>query len=73
MHVELDDPDGVISILQRKTGSKDVQELFSNALTLLRWAVEAREEGHVIGIMNPEQKTYRELQMPALDYAATRR
>ncbi len=72
MRLQLDiDKVGVelLARLKRVTGSKTHKELFNNALALLNWAVKQRMEGRTIASIH-ERGDRRELQMPALEYAA---
>jgi len=55
-----------IAKLREITNSATNQELLSNALTLLEWAIKEKQEHHSIGSLDAENKTYRELVMPAL-------
>lgn len=75
MRIQLDlDDDGMrlLERLKKATGAKTHKELFNNALTLLEWAVNQREKGRVVASLDESTETYRELQMPALEYAASR-
>lgn len=74
IQVEFDD-DGVslIERLKMKTGISTYRDLFNNALALLDWAVRQRESGRMIFSADDLKKEYREMQMPALEYAARNR
>lgn len=50
--------------LMEEAGIKTRTELFNNAMTLLRWAVRHRKEGHSIASINHEDKSITELEMP---------
>jgi metal-responsive CopG/Arc/MetJ family transcriptional regulator len=43
------------------------KELFNNALTLFQWAVKAKRAGRIIASFDEEDKTAKELVMPALE------
>jgi len=55
-----------IAELREITNSTTNQELLTNALTLLEWAIKEKQEHHSIGSLDEKSKTYRELVMPAL-------
>lgn len=59
-----------ITELKEKTGSSTMKELLNNALTLLDWAVKASMQGASICSIHENGEVYKELQMPALTYAA---
>ena len=42
------------------------KDLFNNALSLFRWAVEERKSGRIIASIDGEEKSVREVVMPAL-------
>ena len=76
MRIQLDlDEEGMnlVERLKTATGSKTYKELFNNALTLLDWAIRQRHEERKIGSFDEQNKNYRELQMPALEHAATKK
>jgi hypothetical protein len=58
--------------LQEQTESKTYKDLFNNSLTLLIWAIKQRAEGRHIVSMDSDNKTFRELLMPAIETAAKR-
>jgi hypothetical protein len=57
--------------LKKSTGLSQWQDLFSEAITLLSWAVRQRQEGRIVASMNEKEENYRELQMAALERAAS--
>jgi hypothetical protein len=57
--------------LKAATGSKTHKELFNNAITLLDWAISQRQSGRIVASLDESSKNYKELQMPALEYAAS--
>jgi hypothetical protein len=59
-----------LSNLERLTGLKTHTDLFNAALTLLDWTVRQRGEGRIIASLDEKNMNYKELQMPALEYAA---
>ena len=61
-----------VKALMRDIGAESNRELFNNALTLLEWAVAEVRNGNKIASVNDGKKVYRELQMPALNYASKR-
>ena len=62
-----------IEHLMQECGFATKKDLFNNALTLFQWAVGEKKQGHAIASINEKTKTYRELQMPALnDVQATK-
>jgi len=73
MRIQLDvDEKGVqlLDWLKGQTNSKTQKELFNNAMTLLTWAVKQRSQGRIIASLDEQNENYKELQMPALEYAA---
>ncbi|MGB8886381.1 MAG: hypothetical protein WCC87_06625 [Candidatus Korobacteraceae bacterium] len=73
MRIQLDVDRQYVQLLNRleeETGSRSHRELFNNALTLFDWAVKQRVEGRKIASLDEDEKSYRELQMPALEFAA---
>lgn len=74
MRVQLDfDEQGaqLLEMLKQKTNSRTQRELFNNALTLLDWAIRQREQGYSIAAIDEAKQVFKELQMPALEYAST--
>jgi hypothetical protein len=71
IQVEFDE-NGVsmIESLKNRTGISTYKDLFNNALALLNWAVRQRESGRAVCSADESKKEYREIQMPALEYAA---
>ena len=61
-----------IDQLQEKLGLSTRTELFNNALALLNWAIEQKEEGCKIASIRDEDQGYRELIMPSLEKVKTR-
>ncbi len=73
MRIQLDfDADGaqLVETLKKRTGLSTHKELFNNALALLDWATQKVMRGLVVGSMDERNKSYAELQMPALRHAA---
>ncbi len=58
--------------LKKATGLRTHKDLFNNAITLLDWAIRQRSTGCIIAALDESNKTFRELQMPALEFAAPR-
>lgn len=58
--------------LMEQTGITTYKELFNNALALFSWAVIQIIKGNKIASINEDTREFRELQMPALQYAAER-
>jgi hypothetical protein len=48
------------------------KDLFSNALTLLNWAVREVKRGRIIASVDPTTQRFTELNMPMLDAVASR-
>ena len=61
-----------IKALMEDIGADSNRELFNNALTILEWAVGEVKNGNTIASVNEANQIYRELQMPALNTAASR-
>ena len=56
-----------LKALMKEARVDTYKELFSNALTLLYWAVRQVKDGRVIASLNEKEATYKELSMPVLD------
>jgi len=56
--------------LKQLTGLKTYKDLFNNGIALLWWAANQRRNGRAIASVDEEQREFKELQMPALEYAA---
>lgn len=56
--------------LKEKINISTWKELFSNALTLLDWAIKQTEQGRLVGSIDEKNMTYRELVMPCLQVVA---
>jgi hypothetical protein len=73
MRVQLDFPRERVSELKRlmeKGNLKTYNDLFDNALTLMKWAVQEAEKGRSIGSFDEGEDLLKELVMPFLQYAA---
>ena len=57
----------VIEDLQNSGGLRTKKDLLDNALTLLKWSVKQKKEGHLIVAMNPNTGAVKELQLPYLE------
>ncbi|MGB8886380.1 MAG: hypothetical protein WCC87_06620 [Candidatus Korobacteraceae bacterium] len=74
MRLQLDIDENAASLLswlKEKTGAKTQKELFNNAITLLFWALKQRLQGRTIAAVDEKRESFRELQMPALEFAST--
>lgn len=61
--------DDVIGALREKIGVANNTDVAREALTLLKWAVDEREKGHVILSADPEMKEpLVRLAMPSLEH-----
>ena len=56
--------------LKKATKSITDQELLDNAMTMLQWGVEQVRQKRQVASFDAERKSYRVLQMPALQNAA---
>lgn len=59
--------------LIKEAGIGSYKDLFSNALTLLYWAVREVKNGRVISSLNEKEAKYKELAMPILENLAKAR
>jgi len=59
--------------LMEETDSETRRELFNNALTLLQWAIEQRQEGYEIASYHREHKDLHIVKMPALNHVTRKR
>lgn len=55
--------------LMQDCGLATNKELFSNAITLLMWAVRETGTGRIIGALNPRENAFKEILLPALENA----
>lgn len=56
--------------LKQLTGLKTYKDLFNNSIAILWWAANQRRNGRAIASVDEQQHEFKELQMPALEYAA---
>ena len=61
-----DEQNRLLERLIEDVGLRSKRELFNNALSLLYWAVERSKEGRLIASVAPDEKSMRELELPAL-------
>jgi hypothetical protein len=66
-----DQEEQTLEWLEKITGCRTHKDLFDNGMTLLHWAVEQRLQNRTVASFDSHNKTYRELQMPALQHAAS--
>jgi hypothetical protein len=57
--------------LKQSSGLKTDEELFNNALSILDWAVQEVQKGHIIASVDEAGKTYTELRMQVLKHVAS--
>lgn len=73
IQVELDEQGvAIVNKVREMTGLNTYKELFNNAITLLDWAARQTYKGLSIAAADEQKQEYRELEMPALQYAATK-
>jgi hypothetical protein len=75
MRIQIDlDEHGVaiVNKVRDMTGLGTYKALFNNAITLLDWAARQAYKGLAVAAANEEKEEYRELEMPALRYAASK-
>ena len=73
MRIQLELPEENVSELKKLMAEAHIdtyKELFSNALTLLHWAVQEVKKGQIITSLNEREKKYKELAMPVLQIVA---
>jgi hypothetical protein len=63
---------GLIEHLMRNTGAASYGALFNDALTLMNWAVQQRQDGRIIASINEANGRFKELQMLPLENAANK-
>ena len=59
----------LVEELKLLTGIKTYKELFNNSITLLDWAVVQTIQGRLVTSLNEQEKNYKQLVMPSLQYA----
>jgi hypothetical protein len=57
----------IIDQLKKRGRHATKADLINNALTVYSWALDAIDEGRVIGSINEREDTYRELSIPVFD------
>lgn len=70
VRIQLDLPEEQVKELDelmRETKMATRKDLFNNALTLFQWAVKAKRAGRMIASVDEENKSAKELVMPALE------
>ncbi len=70
VRIQLDLPEEQVKELDelmRETNIVTRKDLFNNALTLFQWAVKAKRAGRIIASIDEQNKTSKELVMPALE------
>ncbi len=73
IQIELDEQGvAIVNKVRDMTGLSTYKELFNNAITLLDWAARQAYKGLAIAAADEEKQQYRELEMPALQYAASK-
>jgi hypothetical protein len=71
IHYELSDNESpIFEWLKKTTNSKTDQDLVDNAITMLQWGVEQVRQKRQVASFDARTKSYRVLQMPALQHAA---
>lgn len=56
-----------LDALMREAKIATRKDLFNNALTLFQWAAKVKRAGQIIGALDEEKGTAKELVMPALE------
>jgi hypothetical protein len=70
IHYELsEDESQIFEWLKRVTKSNTDQDLVDNAITMLQWGVEQVRQKRQVASFDAGTKSYRVLQMPALQHA----
>lgn len=73
IQIELDEQGvAIVNKVRNMTGISTYKELFNNAITLLDWAARQSYKGLAIAAADEEKQQYRELEMPTLQYAASK-
>jgi len=73
IQIELDEQGvAIVNKVRNMTGISTYKDLFNNAITLLDWAARQSYKGLAIAAADEEKQQYRELEMPALQYAASK-
>ena len=76
MRLQLELPEDAVRQLKdlmAEAGIETYKELFSNALTLLKWSVREVADGRVIASLDAKRGVYKELAMPVFDAVARHR
>jgi hypothetical protein len=72
MRIELGFDDKGIELIEELkllTGIKTNKELFNNSITLFDWAVVQTIQGRLVTSLDEQEKNYKQLVMPSLQYA----
>ena len=73
MRIQLEFPESKVEelkILMSKADMRTYHELFNNALTLTKWAIQESEQGRLITSLDERTGKVKELAMPFLQAAA---
>ena len=60
------DQEKLLQAVMKDAGLHTKKELFNSALSLFYWAVQRSKEGRSIASMAPDEKSWRELEVPSL-------
>jgi hypothetical protein len=74
MRIQLDLPEEKVAEIKALMASSKIEtykDLFNNALTVFEWAISEKRNRRFIASVDPDEKRYRELVMPALESAAS--
>ncbi len=73
IQIELDEQGvAIVNKVRDMTGISTYKDLFNNAITLLDWAARQAYKGLAIAAADEQKQQYRELEIPALQYAASK-
>lgn len=76
MRIQIDFPPEKVKelkALMSKGEMKTYNEVFDNALTLMKWTIQEAEKGRAIGSLDERDDRFKELAMPFLEIAASKR
>ena len=75
MRIQLEFPEGKVrelKALMEKAEIRTYHDLFNNALTFMKWAVQEAEEGRIIASLDERSGKVKELVMPFLQTVAAK-
>ncbi len=71
VRIQLELPESQVRKIEKlmdKSGTKTKKDFFNNALSVLEWAIDERENNRTVASINEAENSYKELNMPILSH-----